>query len=142
MSDFDYGETLSNGQHEHHPINTEGEYVAPIRRTYIHKCGAATTIGTKIAETYAKNPKYYGRTFCTGCRDYFPVKQFHWDHTMILVGDIEAQPDPEVVIGNEEDEKIHAHVYISEDQLWAHYWNMLESGWKVGSKENLRVVYV
>lgn len=86
---FDYGSKKPDGQYENHPTNTEGEYVAPIRRTYIHKsCGVATKIGMEIAETYAKNPKYYGRTFCVGCHSYFPVSEFYWEIDDVTLGDL------------------------------------------------------
>lgn len=52
-------------------------------------CGAVTTMGRSIAETYATNPGYYGRTFCAACGDYFPVGrqgEFVWDGTDERVG--------------------------------------------------------
>lgn len=45
-------------------------------------CGVATTIGQALAETYARDPKFYGGTFCVGCRDHFPVGEkgeFVWE---------------------------------------------------------------
>lgn len=45
-------------------------------------CGTRTTMPRSIAETYAREPGYYGRTFCCGCGDYFPVGrdgEFVWD---------------------------------------------------------------
>lgn len=85
---FDYGETLPSGQHERHPTLSESdksEYVRPVRHTYRHlKCGTTTTMGSAIAETYAKKPNFYGKTFCCVCRDYFPVGadgEFVWIET-------------------------------------------------------------
>lgn len=76
---FDYGNKLPDGQHEHHPTNLEGEAVRPYRNTYSHNtCGERTTCPPTVAETYQKNPKYYNRTFCVGCKDYFPVSEFKW----------------------------------------------------------------
>lgn len=52
-------------------------------------CGTVTSMPQKIAETYAVNPGYYGRTFCCGCGDYFPVGEqgeFVWDNTDERVG--------------------------------------------------------
>jgi len=90
---FDYGNKLSDGQHEHHPINKDGEYAAPIRRKYIHKsCGVVTKIGLDIAETYAKNPNYYGRTFCCGCKDYFNVGDFYWEIDGVILGQLGGEP--------------------------------------------------
>jgi len=31
-------------------------------------CGAITTMGRSIAETYARNPHFYGSTYCVGCQ--------------------------------------------------------------------------
>lgn len=36
-------------------------------------CGTITSMGNAIAETYARNPSYYGSTFCAGCRMHLPV---------------------------------------------------------------------
>ena len=44
-------------------------------------CGTLTTMGDAIAETYARNPEFYGATFCCQCRDHFPVGEkgeFEW----------------------------------------------------------------
>lgn len=58
-------------------------FVRPVRRTYTHEtCGAATTMGQAIAETYARNPAFYGGTYCVSCRDHFRVGvdgEFVWD---------------------------------------------------------------
>lgn len=58
-------------------------FVRPVRRTYIHEtCGVATTMGQAIAETYARDPKFYGGTFCVSCGNHFPVGeagQFVWE---------------------------------------------------------------
>lgn len=55
-------------------------FVRPVREKYIHnKCGVVTRMGIKIAETYARDPKFYGATFCVGCRGHFPVGEFVWD---------------------------------------------------------------
>lgn len=36
-------------------------------------CGAVTTMGSAIAETYARDPRYYGATFCATCRQHLRV---------------------------------------------------------------------
>lgn len=62
-------------------------FVRPVRRTYVHsKCGAATSMSTAIAETYARDPKFYGATFCMKCQDHLPVGEFVWDGTEDKVG--------------------------------------------------------
>jgi hypothetical protein len=41
-------------------------------------CGTTTIMGLALAETYARDPSYYGATFCCNCRTHFPVEQFTW----------------------------------------------------------------
>lgn len=36
-------------------------------------CGGTTTMGQPIAETYARQPGFYGGTFCATCGAHFPV---------------------------------------------------------------------
>lgn len=49
-------------------------FVRPVRTKYLHtKCGVVTTMPLAIGETYARDPTFYGRTFCVGCRAYFLV---------------------------------------------------------------------
>jgi len=79
------------GQHGAYWVLTEEErtkgHVRPVRCSYIHtKCGAKTTMRQDIAETYARDPKFYGATFCTACKGHFPVAEFTWDGTDELVG--------------------------------------------------------
>ena len=65
-------------------------YIRSVRRSYIHeKCGAVTTMGQSLAETYARDPYFYSGTFCCGCGSHFPVGedgQFLWDGTDEKVG--------------------------------------------------------
>lgn len=56
-------------------------FVRPVRRKYVHKiCGVETVMAESIAETYARDPKFYSGTFCVGsnCRAHFPLDQFYW----------------------------------------------------------------
>ena len=39
-------------------------------------CGAITTMGRALAETYARDPGYYGSTFCCKCGTHLPVGAF------------------------------------------------------------------
>lgn len=41
-------------------------------------CGATTTMGKALSETYARDPKFYGATFCTRCNAHLPVGEFIW----------------------------------------------------------------
>jgi hypothetical protein len=36
-------------------------------------CGVITSMPKECAETYARQPSFYGRTFCCGCHGYLPV---------------------------------------------------------------------
>lgn len=87
----DHREIKKNGQQKGYVVLTEEErakeFVRPVRNVYLHKkCGAATTINMSIAETYARNPKFYSATFCVGCRKHFPLSEFVWDGTDDIVG--------------------------------------------------------
>lgn len=45
-------------------------------------CGTVTTMSQAIAETYARDPGFYGATFCCGCGKHLPigkVGEFVWD---------------------------------------------------------------
>lgn len=60
-------------------------FVRPVRRTYVHTvCGVATTMSQPLAETYARDPKFYGATYCVGCQMHKPVGEFHWDDGMVV----------------------------------------------------------
>ena len=62
-------------------------YMRPVRRTYTHlACGSDTTMSTAIAETYARDPKFYGATFCVQCNMHRPVSEFVWRGTSETVG--------------------------------------------------------
>lgn len=41
-------------------------------------CGAVTTMGRALSETYARDPKFYGATFCVNCNAHYLVDQFVW----------------------------------------------------------------
>ncbi len=49
-------------------------FIRPVRRSYLHLvCGTVTRMGAAIAETYARQPTFYGATYCVGCKSHFPV---------------------------------------------------------------------
>lgn len=87
-------ETKSNGQQKDYIVLTAEErakgFVEPVRLSYKHlKCGAVTTMGQALAETYARCPDFYSGTFCCGCGTHFPVGangEFVWDGTEQKVG--------------------------------------------------------
>lgn len=79
------------GQHESYWVLSEDErakgFVRPLRRTYYHRCGCATSMGISIAETYARDPKFYSHTFCCACQKHLPVGEFTWDGAIEKLGD-------------------------------------------------------
>lgn len=84
----DHLELQPSGQQKAYVILSDAErakgFVRPVRRTYRHiVCNDTTTMGQSIAETYARDPKFYGGTFCCNCGKHFPlvidgVPQFVW----------------------------------------------------------------
>jgi hypothetical protein len=49
-------------------------FVRPYREGYKHTtCGAVTYMSRAIAETYARDPGFYGATYCVGCAMHRPV---------------------------------------------------------------------
>jgi hypothetical protein len=68
-------------------------FVRPLRRAYLHVgldgksgCGTLTIMGLALCETYARDPKFYGATYCCGCQMHRPVAEFIWDHDGEVVG--------------------------------------------------------
>jgi len=69
-------------------------FVRPVRRTYIHGtndatrrvCGQTTTMSQVLAETYARDPGFYGATYCVGCQMHRPVGEFTWLYDGSVVG--------------------------------------------------------
>ena len=104
-------QTETTGQHKSYIVLCPDErakgFVRPLRRSYVHvgvdgheidpndvskhgrtgtACGALTTMGIALAETYARDPFFYGATFCCGCNEHLPVAEFVWDGTSERVG--------------------------------------------------------
>lgn len=72
-------------QHNKYLILSDEErakgFVRPVRSTYIHNtCGVATKMGLKLAETYARDPKFYDSTYCISCQKHLPVLEFKWEN--------------------------------------------------------------
>lgn len=62
-------------------------FVRPVRRSYRHNtCGSVTTMGDALSETYARDPKFYGGTYCVHCRMHRPVGEFVWTDGGSVVG--------------------------------------------------------
>lgn len=78
------GTIQSNGMYSDYWILSDEErakgWVRPLRDTYQHKkCGAVTKMGRLLAETYARDPKFYTHTYCVRCQTHPPVQEFVWD---------------------------------------------------------------
>lgn len=82
-------EILPSGQQKCYLVLSDEErekgFVRPVRQSYQHvTCGGVTTMGLAIAETCARDPKFYGGTFCCNCGSHFNlvnsegVRQFKW----------------------------------------------------------------
>lgn len=58
-------------------------FIRPVRQSYWHDaCGQRTTMGLALAETYARQPTFYGATYCAVCHLHRPVGQngeFTWE---------------------------------------------------------------
>lgn len=76
-------QTEATGQHKSYVVLCPDErakgFVRPYRDAYKHlKCGTVTTMGRALSETYARDPYFYGSTFCVNCNAHFPVAGFRW----------------------------------------------------------------
>jgi len=77
-------QTEEAGQHKSYLILCDAErakgFVKPYRDNYRHRtCGCVTRMGRKIAETYARDPWFYGATFCVFCNVHRPLAEFVWE---------------------------------------------------------------
>lgn len=49
-------------------------------------CGTETVMGRELSETYARNPRFYGATYCVSCQKHLPVAEFVWSVDGQVVG--------------------------------------------------------
>lgn len=62
-------------------------FVRPYRDAYIHNtCGTETKMGKALSETYAREPGFYGATYCVHCQMHRPVSEFVWSADQEVVG--------------------------------------------------------
>lgn len=66
-------------EHETGTLLTQAEADSINKTGFYGGCGTRTTMGLALAETYARDPKFYGSTFCVNCNMHFPVCEFVWD---------------------------------------------------------------
>lgn len=79
-------DTERTPQHEVYLVLSDEErakgFVRPYRAVYVHTaCGTETRMGVAIAETYARQPSFYGATYCVHCSKHLPVGadgEFEW----------------------------------------------------------------
>ncbi len=92
-------QTNGTGQHDGYIVLCEDErkkgFVRPYRDSYKHVgrpevvgsgdsvrlvggCNTVTTMGRALSETYARDPTFYGATFCVACNRHLPVAEFVW----------------------------------------------------------------
>jgi hypothetical protein len=69
----------NKGQQKAYLVLSEEErakgFVRPVRYRYVHlACGGVTTMGAALSETYARDPKFYGGTFCCNCGTHFRLQ--------------------------------------------------------------------
>lgn len=92
----DHRSLAASGQQKAYVVLSAEErakgFVRPVRRSYRHgKCGGVTSMGQAIAETYARDPKFYSGTFCVQCGKHFDLvingePQFAWIDDGAAVG--------------------------------------------------------
>lgn len=66
-------------------------FVRPYREAYRHvECTVdprvVTRMGVALSETYARDPSFYGATYCVACHMHKPVGEFVWDKDGTVVG--------------------------------------------------------
>jgi hypothetical protein len=79
----------ADGQQETYLVLSDEErakgFVRPVRTKYTHlACGTETRMGLALAETYSRDPKFYGGTYCCHCGKHFNLvtdagHQFEWE---------------------------------------------------------------
>lgn len=84
-------QTNETGQHKAYIVLCDEErrkgFVRPFRDAYKHtQCGTVTTMGRALSETYARDPSFYGSTFCVRCNAHYPVGHFTWTADGAVVG--------------------------------------------------------
>lgn len=67
-------------------LTTEEYDAMQNKEPYVGGCGSVTTMGEALSETYARDPKFYGATFCCGCNKHIKVEEFQWTKDGEIVG--------------------------------------------------------
>lgn len=72
-----------------HKAKDIGEIERAGKHHLLGGCGTVTTMGQALSETYARDPHFYGATYCCGCMKHRPVGrngEFVWQGTNERVG--------------------------------------------------------
>jgi len=69
----------------HDDVRTAADWWLSTERPTVD-VGAETTMGLALCETYARDPNFYGATYCVGCRMHRPVAEFVWSEDGQTVG--------------------------------------------------------
>lgn len=89
--DRSHTQDRGDGQQKGYVVLTPEErakgFVRPVRQRYIHaSCGSETRMGLALAETFARDPKFYSGTYCAVCHQHYPLSEFKWSGTDEIVG--------------------------------------------------------
>lgn len=72
-------EAYPPGSPESNGGNTTGRFWMQSQLNAVGKCcRTVTTMGRALSETYAREPGFYGSTYCVGCSMHLPVNEFIW----------------------------------------------------------------
>lgn len=98
LRDLTAEEKVHHGEHGYAKYETYPKSEAPIVGRYWTQaqldsvgkgCGTVTKMGLELAETYAREPEFYGSTYCVGCSMHRRVGadgEFVWEGTAERVG--------------------------------------------------------
>ena len=54
-------------------------YLRPVRNWYVHSvCNGQTRMPMACAQTHARDPWFYGGTYCCHCQKHRPLTEFKW----------------------------------------------------------------
>lgn len=78
--------TDASGNHIGGHYATQKELDRFLKTGFVGGCGGLTRMSQPISETYARDPKFYGSTYCVHCRMHLAVSEFIWDADGQTVG--------------------------------------------------------
>lgn len=85
LRDLTDDEKLRYAEFKYVKFEEYGEDKSPLTGRYwtqaeldLRHCNGVTTMNREISETYARDPQFYGSTYCTRCCRHRPVHEFVW----------------------------------------------------------------